>query len=75
MADTQKERLERLVEKANFENLEEYETGVALMAEEFKQVANKSGSSKSVVEEKKETRMTISEGDSNNKMKAYLERL
>jgi hypothetical protein len=75
MADTQKERLEKLVEKANFENLEEYESGVALMAEEFKQVANKSASSSSVTEEKKESKTVISEGASNDKMKAYLERL
>ena len=75
MADTQKERLEKLVEKANFENLEEYESGVALMAEELKQVANKSASSASVAEEKKESKTVISEGASNDKMKAYLERL
>lgn len=75
MADTQKERLEKLVEKANFETLEEYESGVALMAEEFKQASSKSNSSKTVVEEKKETKPVISEGASNDKMKAYLERL
>jgi len=75
MADTQRERLEKLVEKANFESLEEYESGVTLMAEEFKQVANKSDSSNSVTEEKKETKPVISEGASNDKMKAYLERL
>ena len=76
MADTQKERLERLVEKANFENLEEYEAGVTLMAEEFKQAANKAAdSSKPVTEEKKEAKPAITEGASNDKMKAYLERL
>lgn len=75
MADTQKERLERLVEKANFENLDEYETGVTLMVEEFKQAATKTDSSKPVTEEKKETKKVISEGASNDKMKAYLERL
>ena len=75
MADTQKERLEKLVEKANFETLDEYELGVTLMAEEFKQASSKSNSSKTHVEEKRETRPVISESTSNDKMKAYLERL
>lgn len=76
MADTQKERLEILVEKANFENIDEYTSGVTLMAEEFRQVANKSDfSTKWVTEEKKKPKMVISENTSNDRMKAYLERL
>jgi hypothetical protein len=70
MADTQKDRLGKLVEKANFETLEEYEAGVALMAEEFK-----NASTKTVSTPIKEEKTVIVESASNDKMKAYLERL
>ena len=53
----------------------EEQTVVTLLDAEFKQVANKSASSASVAEEKKESKTVISEGASNDKMKAYLERL
>ena len=73
MADTQKERLERLVEKANFETLEEYEAGVSLMVDEFKQASTKT--SAPVTEKKEEKKEVVVESASNDKMKAYLERL
>ena len=74
LADTQKERLERLIEKANFENLDEYESGIELMVEEFKQAFATSPKSQ-VTETKKEEKKVINESSSNDKMKAYLERL
>lgn len=76
MADTQKERLERLVETANFGSLDEFEVGVTLMVDEFKQaIAKNSGGTPQVKEEKKLPSTPINESSSSDKMKAYLERL
>lgn len=75
MADTQKERLERLVEKANFENLEEYEEGVNLMAEEFKHIKDAPNTFKKLASEEKTTEKTVINESRSHNMKAYLERL
>lgn len=78
LADTQKERLERLVEASNFGSLEEYELGVKLMVEEFKQaIANtsQSGPSAPIKEEKRRSSTIIDESISSDRMKSYLERL
>ena len=75
MADTQKERLERLVEKTRFEDLEDYQSGVALMIEEFKQGSGKSKVSEEPMKEEKEKEKKVISEASSDKMKAYLERL
>lgn len=74
LADTQKERLEKLVEKSNFNSIEEYEAGVKMMVEEL-QVLN---SSKPLIkEEKKQSDIIppVIKEDNGDRMKAYLARL
>lgn len=75
LADTQRERLERLVEASNFGSLEEFEAGVTLMVDEFKQAIAKSSNLTSVKEDKTKPAQVVSESNSSDKMKAYLERL
>lgn len=76
LADTQKERLLRLVEKANFPSLEAYEAGVTLMVQEITS-SDKSTSdaiAKPAITEGK-TVITETKVPQNDRMKAYLERL
>lgn len=75
LADTQKERLEKLVEKSNFNSVEEYEAGVKMMVEEFKQASNSSKSQ--IKEEKKQSDIIppVIKEDNGDRMKAYLARL
>jgi uncharacterized protein YdcH (DUF465 family) len=77
LADTQKERLARLVEKAEFPTLDSYKIGLELMVEEFKpqaaQIVPASETSKESASTTKSGPAMIPEGT--DRMKAYLERL
>lgn len=75
MADTQKERMERLVEASNFSSTEEYEIGISLLAEEFKKTGVKTTETQKPKEEKQVSSNFINEANSIDKMKSYLERL
>lgn len=74
LADTQKERLLKLIEKAHFANLEEYEAGVALMVQEITVVEK---TEPVIIPENKtsEPKTVIVETANHDRMKAYLERL
>lgn len=77
LADTQKDKIERLIEKANFSSLDEYEAGVSMMVDEIKQVSSGVVKETTVKEDKSAaaSKTFITENNSNDKMKAYLERL
>lgn len=70
LADTQKEKLVTLIEKANFTNLDTYKTGVTMLVEQLKPPAPG-------VEEKppvkKENVSTVLNEQQNDKMKTYLQ--
>jgi DNA-binding Lrp family transcriptional regulator len=74
LADTQKERLERLVEKANFPTLEAYKLGVSMMVQEITS-SNKSNAIAGPALQEKKSVINESTIPHDERMKAYLERL
>lgn len=76
LADTQKERLGRLIEKANFPSLESYEAGVLLMVQEITSSEKTAAevAAKPAITEGKAV-ITETKVPQNDRMKAYLERL
>lgn len=71
LADTQKEKIERLIEKANFSTIEEFSEGVQYMIEEIINPNNSSNEPKLIPEEK--VIPTPNTNNSSDRMKAYLE--
>lgn len=78
LADTQKERLSRLVERAEFPSLDSYKIGLEMMVEELgyktektEDVSEKPAADKNLTEE----RVVEKPSDYVNRMKLYLDRL
>ncbi len=73
LADSQKEKIAKLVERANFDNLATYETGVKLLVEELDTKVSKITETKKPTIENHKSETIIEQTD--NKMKSYLSRL